>query len=29
LLRSGVGGLGRPADELGMRGLFGQRERLE
>lgn len=25
VLRSGVGGLGRPVGELGMRGLFGQR----
>jgi hypothetical protein len=26
VLRSGDGGLGLPADELGMRGLFGRRE---
>jgi hypothetical protein len=25
VLRSGVGGLGPPADERGVRGLFGQR----
>ena len=29
VLRSGVGGLGRPADELGGRGLLGRREHLE
>ena len=29
VLRSAAGGVGRPADELGMRGLFGQRERFE
>ena len=29
VLRSAAGGVGRPAAELGMRGLFGQRERFE
>ena len=29
VLRHGAGGLGRPADELGMRGRFGRRKRHE